>query len=116
MKTIVKAAALGLSAATILGCSHKNTEHSGQQMTEPHQAEQKKQENDALAAYQRPGFVVEMVDGRLWVFRENAPELDTFQSGGELAKHVTRPAAGPNFITLKAPDSETIDEYLNAQQ
>ena len=71
--------------------------------------------NNELAPYQRAGFVVKMEDGRLWVFREGAPELADFETHGELAKHVIRPAAGPGRITLKSPDTETIEAYLNAQ-
>jgi hypothetical protein len=63
--------------------------------------------------YAKPGFVVRETDeGRLWVFREGAEELAAFQESGELAKHAIRPGAGPNGVTLKAPDTETIDAYL----
>jgi hypothetical protein len=61
----------------------------------------------------KPGFVVKSVDGRLWVFREGSEELQDFESKGELAKHVIRPGVGPMGATLKAPDAETIDEYLS---
>lgn len=62
----------------------------------------------------RPGFVTKVVDNRLWVFKEGDKEYDKFMKDGELAKHVTLPAAGPLKVTLKAPDRETIDEYLKA--
>ncbi|MFG0253537.1 MAG: hypothetical protein ACF787_00335 [Rhodopirellula sp. JB053] len=61
------------------------------------------------------GFVLKFDDGRLWVFRKGSEELSDFLEQGELAKHVIRPAAGPNGVTLKAPDAETIDAYLVAQ-
>lgn len=64
------------------------------------------------AAYAKPGFHVEMEDGRLWIFKEGSKELEDFQAKGELAKHVIRPGAGPGGITLKAPDAETLDDYL----
>ena len=63
----------------------------------------------------KPGFVTVLKDGRLWVFAEDSEELTEFQAGGELAKHVTRPAAGPLGMTLKAPDSETILNYIAAK-
>jgi sugar lactone lactonase YvrE len=63
----------------------------------------------------RDGFVTHFEDGRLWVFRSDAKELGEFKQQGELAKHVTRPGAGPGGITLKAPDSETIVEYAAAR-
>lgn len=61
----------------------------------------------------KSGFVTKIVDGRLWVFREGAKELEAFAEGGELAKHVIRPGAGPLGMTIKSPDAETIDAYLN---
>lgn len=64
------------------------------------------------AVYAKPGFHTQIEDGRLWVFREGAKELEDFNAKGELAKHVIRPAAGPGGITLKAPDAETITLYL----
>ncbi|MFW6038982.1 MAG: hypothetical protein ACOC9P_00715 [bacterium] len=57
-------------------------------------------------------FVTRESDGRLWVFRADAEELEDFDEKGELAKHVIRPKAGPGGVTLKAPDTETIDAYL----
>ncbi|PMP72144.1 MAG: hypothetical protein C0187_02440 [Calditerrivibrio nitroreducens] len=62
--------------------------------------------------FSRPGFVTKVVDNRLWVFKEGDKEYDKFIKDGELAKHVTLPGAGPEGITLKAPDKATIDEYL----
>ncbi|MFP4348062.1 MAG: hypothetical protein ACOC3W_04215, partial [Thermodesulfobacteriota bacterium] len=63
----------------------------------------------------KPGFHVALEDGRLWVFRQGAEEYDAYRKHGELAKHVIRPAAGPGGITLKAPDVETLDDYLAAR-
>jgi hypothetical protein len=62
----------------------------------------------------KPGFHLEMEDGRLWVFKEGAKELKDFHAMGELAKHVIRPGAGPGGLTLKAPDAETLDAFLAA--
>lgn len=65
--------------------------------------------------YAKPGFVTLMEDGRLWVFEEGSKELVKLKEHGELAKHVIRPAAGPDRLTLKAPDAETVDAYLLAK-
>jgi hypothetical protein len=62
----------------------------------------------------KPGFVTHVVDGRLWVFHAGSKDLETFESGGELAKHVTRVGVGPAGMTIKAPDSETIVDYATA--
>ncbi|QEG42910.1 hypothetical protein [Roseimaritima ulvae] len=63
----------------------------------------------------KPGFVVHFEDGRLWIFRAQSEALADFRRQGELAKHVIRPGAGPNGVTVKAPDAEVIDAYLVAQ-
>jgi hypothetical protein len=60
------------------------------------------------------GFVTKCEDGRLWVFGTASKELAEFEKQGELAKHVTRPGAGPGGITIKAPDAETIVAYAAA--
>jgi sugar lactone lactonase YvrE len=62
--------------------------------------------------YDRPGFVTKVVDGRLWVFKAGSKEVAAFLQHGELAKHVIRPKAGPNGMTVKAPDEATAIEYL----
>ena len=64
----------------------------------------------------KPGFIARVVDGYLWVFRDDSPEFDTIAEGGELAKHVTRiNAVGGDVVTIKAPDSETLVAYLADQ-
>lgn len=70
---------------------------------------------ETISAYlaAKDGFVTFIVDGRIWVFRKDAPELAEFRSGGEIAKNVTRPGAGPDGMTVRAPDVETLDAYLN---
>ncbi|MCO6455087.1 MAG: hypothetical protein J5I93_07280 [Pirellulaceae bacterium] len=60
------------------------------------------------------GFVLLEEDGRLWVFRLSSPDLGEFLQAGELAKCVVRPGAGPGGVTLKAPDAETLDDYVRA--
>jgi hypothetical protein len=64
----------------------------------------------------KPGFVTDVVDGRIWVFREGCEELDEYRANGEPAKHVICPSAGPGGMTLKAPDSETIAAYVSAAE
>lgn len=74
----------------------------------------KSPDRETIDAYlaARPGFVTFGEDGRVWVFRRSCPELAAFRKTGELAKHVIRPGAGPDGVTLKAPDAETLDSYL----
>lgn len=59
-----------------------------------------------------PGFVTEVEDGRLWVFKENSAELTEFKQHGEPAKQFTVIGAGPKGMTVKSADKETLDEYL----
>ena len=63
----------------------------------------------------RPGFATFIVDGRLWVFKAGAEDLAEFKASGEPAKSVTRVGAGPNGMTIRSSDSETIDAYLAAR-
>ncbi|MCA9124438.1 MAG: hypothetical protein H6822_18485 [Planctomycetaceae bacterium] len=72
-------------------------------------------DNETILEYlaTRDGFHVTFDSGRIWVFRASSPELAEFQSKGEPAKHVIRPGAGPLGVTVKGPDAETIDQYLN---
>ncbi len=63
----------------------------------------------------KAGFVTAVKEGRLWVFKQGAKELEEFNKNGELAKMVTRVGAGPNNMTVRAPDAATIDAYLAAK-
>ena len=66
--------------------------------------------------YDKPGFVTVLdKHGRLWVFRAESKELAEFREKGEPAKQVVRPRSGPDGLTLKAPDAETLDAYLAAE-
>lgn len=60
----------------------------------------------AQGPYDKPGFQVEVDDGRLWVLK---PEQE--KSG----KHVTLIGAGPQGMTLRALDRDTALEYLAAK-
>jgi hypothetical protein len=62
--------------------------------------------------YAKPNFVTLLDDGRLWVFRPGSKDLADFQKHGELAKHVVRPGIGPDGMTVKAPDNDTINAYI----
>lgn len=65
--------------------------------------------------YAKPNFVTFVEDGRLWVFRAGSPDLADYHKSGELAKHVVRPGAGPNGMTIKSPDNDTITAYMAAR-
>jgi hypothetical protein len=58
-----------------------------------------------------PGFVCKFEDGWLWIFRAGSKELAEYRKSGELARHVTRPRAGPRGLTLKSPDAATLKAY-----
>ncbi len=62
--------------------------------------------------YDEPGFATEVEDGRLWVFREGSEELEEFKKTGEPAKQFTDIGSGPNGMTVKAADENTLRDYL----
>jgi len=62
--------------------------------------------------HDKPGFATKVVDGRLWVFKAGAKEIAEFISHGELAKSVTQIGVGPEGMSVRAPDAETITTYL----
>jgi hypothetical protein len=64
--------------------------------------------------YDKPGFVTEVEDGRLWVFRESSEELKAFKQHGEPAQQYTDIGSGPNGMTVKAADEQTLKDYLNS--
>jgi hypothetical protein len=71
---------------------------------------------DTVTAYlvAADGFETKVQEGRIWVFRPGSVELAEFEKSGELAKHITRPGAGPQGLTVKAADAETLDAYLRS--
>ena len=69
----------------------------------------------AQTSYTKPGFVTEVKDGRLWVFREGSQDLAEYRQHGELTKMVTRIGAGPKGMTIRAADAKDIDDYLAAK-
>lgn len=62
--------------------------------------------------FDKPGFVTEVEDDRLWVFREDSQELKDFKATGEPAKQFTDIGSGPNGMTVKAADEKTLKDYL----
>ena len=64
--------------------------------------------------FNKPGFVTEVEDGRLWVFRESSEELKAFKQHGEPAQQYTDIGSGPNGMTVKAADEQTLKDYLNS--
>ncbi len=62
--------------------------------------------------YAKPGFVTMRIDNRLWIFREDSPELAEFQETGEPSHCVTVTDVGPEGMTLRGPDHDTIHSYL----
>ncbi len=63
-------------------------------------------------SYDRPGFATRMHKGGLWVFRADSAELASFDAGSVPARHVVRPLAGPDQLTVRSPDGEIITLYL----
>ncbi len=69
----------------------------------------KSPDRETLMAYltHKPGFQTELEDGRLWVFKAGAKKEKS-------EKHVTLIGAGPQKMTIKAPDMETAMAYVVA--
>jgi hypothetical protein len=64
--------------------------------------------------YNKPGFVTEVEEGRLWVFREGSKEYKEFQKTGEPAKQYSDIGSGPDGMTIKAADEQTLKDYRAA--
>lgn len=60
----------------------------------------------------KPGFYTQIIDGRLWVFKEDSKDLEEFKKHGEPAKSISRIGAGPRGMTLRSGDAATLDAYL----
>jgi hypothetical protein len=69
-----------------------------------------------IGPYDKPGFVTSLEDGRLWVFAIGSDELADYQAGNELAKHVTKIGVGPGGMTVKAPDTQTLNQYMASKR
>lgn len=68
----------------------------------------------AASQYDKPGFVTQVEDGRLWVFKDGSPELAAMQKDGLPEKAAIRIGAGPDGMTIKGPNDDTIQAYLSA--
>lgn len=66
------------------------------------------------AEHDIPGFVTQVEDGRLWVFKESSEEHKAFQQHGEPLKQFSRIGVGPDGMTVKSADQATLDDYLKA--
>lgn len=66
--------------------------------------------------YDLPGFVAIEKEGRLWVFKSESKEHVSFVKGEEPAKQFSDIGGGPNGMTVKAADQETLREYLAASK
>jgi len=64
----------------------------------------------------KPGFVTKIVDGRLWVVASNTELASQVAEGEFPEKHITKIGAGPNRMTIKSVDSETINSYLTGKR
>ncbi|HMB16916.1 MAG TPA: hypothetical protein VKN62_11440 [Pelovirga sp.] len=96
LKNILFTLMLVLVAAATIGCAAKDLSASGHSTN-----------------YDRPGFVTGVEDDRLWVFREGSTEAKAYlEKKSKPAKHVVRPGAGPNRMTVRSPEMELIDAYL----
>jgi hypothetical protein len=68
--------------------------------------------NTPAGPYDRPAYITRLEDGRLWIFKSHSKELGDYLKKGEPAKQVTVLGQGPNGMTLRAPDMETIKGWL----
>lgn len=68
--------------------------------------------NVMASEYNKPCFITEVEDGRLWVFKEGSEALQQFKRHGEPAKQFTIIGAGPDGMTVKAANQQTLDEYI----
>ncbi len=68
--------------------------------------------NESQNPYVKPGFYVEEVEGRLWVFHLNSKALTEYKEDGEPAKSTTVIGMGPGGMTIRSDTKETVIEYL----
>lgn len=64
--------------------------------------------------FHKPGFITYLDDGRLWVFRADSKELADFRANPEPAIVSARIGKGPEGMTVKSANIETVDAYLAA--
>jgi hypothetical protein len=83
---------------------------------EEKKADKPKEPPAAPGPYDRPGFVTRVEKGRLWVFRSGSKDLSSYLKGGEPAKSATLVGAGPEGMSLRGPDIETLEAYGAAKE
>lgn len=64
------------------------------------------------AKFDRPGFEAFIEDERLWVFKQPSPQWSDFVKIGEPAKSVTWIGSGPEGMTIRGPDADTLLGYI----
>ena len=69
----------------------------------------------AESQFDKPGFVTQVSDGRLWVFQTDSPELADFKAHGEPEKSVAKIGDGPDGMTLKSTSMDVLDAYVAAK-
>ena len=67
----------------------------------------------AASPYDKPGFITFEKEGRLWVFKEGSKALTDFEKHGEPSQVVSLIGAGPNGMTVKGADNESLKAYLD---
>jgi hypothetical protein len=104
---VIPLSLVALSLVTMAGCEAATTSRADRSGSMSAMADH--------GPFHKPGYLTEVVDGRLWVFAADSEDYAEFKRVGEPAKHVTRIGDGPRGMTIKAPDTETIIEYLAAK-
>lgn len=66
-------------------------------------------------SYSKPGFYTHVHDGRLWVLKEGDKDISVVAKNQEPKVVVTRIGEGPNGMTVKSNDAQTLDAYLKAK-
>jgi hypothetical protein len=63
--------------------------------------------------YDKSGFATAVIDGRLWVFQVPSKEYNDYKATGmEPGKFATAIGAGPDGMTVMAPDAKILNAYL----
>jgi hypothetical protein len=65
--------------------------------------------------YDRPAYVTRVEKGRLWIFKAHSKDLADYLKKGEPGKSVTVLGAGPDGMTVRAPDIETVKGYQHSK-
>jgi hypothetical protein len=85
------------------------------ELPNPVLAEKSGERSSKISLPAKHGFVTVETEGRWWIFRDGSKDLAAFKKTGEPEKSYTRINAAPYKATLRAPDIETMEEYLTAK-